>query len=493
MLNVILALATGALLILTFPAADFSFLAPVALAPLLVAASREARWWRRVLLGYAAGFVYWFGACYWIQFVLEVHGNMGRWGSWGCFLLFCLFKALQMAVFALAAGAVMRRVYAVPAVAALWVAIERTHASMGFAWQALGNAGISMSVPLRLAPFTGMYGLSFVFVMMNAAVALVALRRRRREIAWLLALPLLYLLPSMPDAARGTESAVLVQPNISESMDWDSRAVERSYTRLTYLSLKAALSDATSTPGLLVWPEVPAPFVYDTDPAFRQQMDTLARLAHTYFLFGVVAHAPDGAPLNSAVLVGPGGEYLGRYDKMNLVPFGEYVPSFFGFVNRITQEAGDFKPGANLVVFRAGDDHKVGAFICYEAALPHFVRRFAAGGAQVLVNMSNDGYFGHSAAREQHLKIVRMRAVENRRWILRSTNDGLTAAIDPAGRLLTRVPPYVEVAQRTNYSYVNEQTPYTRYGDWFPLLCTIAGLIALVVATRAESPARRRP
>ncbi len=486
MLNFALAIATGVLLILTFPDANFSFLAAVALTPLLVALAREARPLRRALLGYVAGIAYWAGACYWIQFVLEVHGGMGFWGSRGSFLLFCLYKALHLAAFALAAGAVVRRAYAIPAVAALWVAIERTHANLGFAWQALGNAGIGMGVPLRLAPITGVYGLSFVFVMMSTAFALVALRRNRRELAWLLALPLLYLLPSLPEAQPGTESAVLVQPNISESTDWETRTIEQSYTRLSYLSLKAALSDPEAPPRLIVWPEVPAPYVYDGDPRFRQQAEALARLARTYFLFGTVAHTAAGAPLNSAVLLGPGGDYVGRYDKMNLVPLGEYVPPVLAFANRITQETGDFEPGSRLVVFRAGG-RGVGAFICYEAVLPHFVRRFAAGGAEVFVNMSNDGYFGRSAAREQHLQIVRMRAAENRRWILRSTNDGLTVAIDPAGRILTRVPPFEEVAQRAAYSYVSAQTTYTRYGDWFPLLCTVVGLAALLHSHRKYS------
>jgi apolipoprotein N-acyltransferase len=366
----------------------------------------------------------------------------------------------------------------VPAVAALWVAIERTHGPLGFAWQALGNAGINMDVPMRLAPLVGVYGISFVFAMMSTALALVALRRKRRELLWLLALPLLYLLPALPEPQPGTEPAVLVQPNISETREWTWNSVVETRDHLASLSLQAALSEAGRPPRLLVWPEVPAPLYYDDDPQFREMVTGLARAARTSFLFGTVTRTRTGAPLNSAVLLGPGGQYLGRYDKVNLVPFGEYVPKFFGFVNRITNEAGDFEAGRRTVVFQS-EGRRIGAFICYEAVFPDFVRRFAADGAEVFVNISNDGYFGRSAARQQHLNIVRMRAAENRRWILRSTNDGITAVIDPAGRVMSRLEPLREATLHARYSPVREQTPYTRWGDWFAFTCAVGGILAL--------------
>ena len=152
------------------------------------------------------------------------------------------------------------------------------------------------------------------------------------------------------------------------------------------------------------------------------------------FLFGAVGFTPQREPLNSAVMLDSSGKIVDRYDKINLVPFGEFIPPMFGWVNRITKEIGDFVPGERVVVFPL-DGHNLGAFICYESVFPDLVRQFVHAGAEVLVNLSNDGYFGHSAAHQQHLEIVRMRAAENRRWILRATNDGITAAIDPAGAL----------------------------------------------------------
>jgi len=479
-LNYLLAALSALLLILAFPRFDFAWLAPVALAPMLLAAAREPRPFRRFAAGYLCGVIYWFGVCYWIQFTLSVYGNLGEAAGWAVFLLFCLAKALHMAAFALVAGILMRTAWAIPGVAGLWVAIEITHGPLGFAWLALGNAGINMSIPMRLAPYTGVYGLSFVFAMMSAAVALAILRRPRWQLAWLLSLPLLILLPRLPEFQPGKQTAVLVQPNISDTLEWTPQSLEKMERRVLYLSMTATFRDKGQIPQLVVWPEVPAP-LYADDPEFLQVAGNLARTTRAYFLAGVVAHRPDGAPLNSALLVAPTGEVVGRYDKVHLVPFGEFVPWPFGFANKISTEIGDYKPGEKVVVLPVADHH-IGAFICYESVFPNFVRQFAANGAEMLVNISNDSWFGKTAARLQHLKIVRMRAAENRRWILRSTNDGISGTIDPAGRLLGTLPNYVESASQTGYSYVKETTFYTRYGDWFPLLCAA---IAISLLARA--------
>ncbi len=476
------ALLSAILLVLAFPHFNFVWLAPVAAAPLLVAVAREPRPWRRFLLGHIAGVVYWFGVCYWIEGVLANYGGLNTALAWLSFLLFCLIKALHLGVFALLAGIFMRRWWAAPAVAALWVAIEATHGFLGFAWLALGDAGINMGLPMRLAPVTSVYGLSFVFMVMATAMALAVLGRPRLQLMWLIVLPFLILLPPLPDAQRGRQTAVLVQPNISEDAQWTPESVDRMQRNLAALSLRTVMTGGDEHPAIVVWPEVPAPLYYDADPRLRAYIAGLAAAAHTHLLLGVVAHTPQGAPLNSAILVAPDGTLVSRYDKVNLVPFGEFVPWPFDFIKRITTEAGDFTPGTQVVVSPI-DGHKIAAFICYESVFPNFVRRFVADGAEVLFNISNDGYFGRSAAREQHLEIVRMRAAENRRWILRSTNDGITATIDPAGRLRGSLPLYVEAASRTGFSYIQARTFYTRYGDWFPILCA-AVTVALLIFTR---------
>jgi apolipoprotein N-acyltransferase len=477
--NLALSFLSAVLLILIFPRFNLTWFAPVALGPILFACARESNWRRRFLNGWAAGFLFWFVVCSWIQFVLEVHGGLGRWGGWGTFVLFAILKGVHMAVFACLAGFVMPKPWAIPASAALWTGLERTHATFGFAWLDLGNAGIDMPAVMRVAPITGVYGLSFVFAMLGCAIALVLLRRPRIQLLWLLLLPLIYALPRAPAPERGPESALLIQPNIDTEMDWTTTSLQSVETNLALLSRPKAEQ-------LIVWPEVPAPF-YPNDAKFREYVSGIARTAKTYFLLGGVAYNDARAPLNSAFFFDPNGSMLDRYDKINLVPFGEFVPDVFGWVNRITKEVGDFAPGTRMVVFPIRG-HKMGAFICYESAFPDFVRQFARGGAEVLVNLSNDGYFGHSAAREQHLSLVRMRAAENRRWILRATNDGLTAVADPAGRITYMAPPYRELSASVTYGYLSNTTAYTRYGDWFAWSCLALGLVSC-----AGSRVRRRP
>jgi len=480
-LNWLLALVSAALLIFTFPKFSIVWFAPVGLTPLLVAMAREPRWKGRFFLGWGAGVVYWFGVCYWIQFVLAFHGGLGESAGWAVFLLFCVAKALHLGVFAALAGPLMGRWWAAPSLAALWVAVEVTHGPLGFAWLALGNAGVDMEIPMRLAPITGVYGISFMFALMSSVVAMAVIRRPRVELLWLAPILLLLGLRQLPPAERGRETAVLLQPKISETEQWTQTSVDAMKRRLVMLSLQGALSEPGHPPSIIVWPEVPAPLYYFEDAVFRGYVNDLARTTNAHVLLGIVAHAPGGAPLNSAALVSPEGTAVSRYDKVNLVPFGEFVPWPFGFANKISTEIGDFAAGNHVVVSPVGT-HRIGTFICYESVFPNFVRKFAAGGAEVLFNISNDGWFGKSAAREQHLSMVRMRAAENQRWILRSTNDGITATIDSAGRMRGTLPKYVEATSYTGFSYEPARTLYTRFGDWFPLLCAMGAGLALVAA-----------
>ena len=474
-MNSLLGLATAFLLLLVYPKFDLHFLAPIALTPLLFSVAREQFGWKRFFTGWAAGFTLWFFLCMWIQFVLEDHASMGKFGSWGSFTLFGLLKGLHMAVFAWLAGPLMNRAYAVPAVAALWTGLERTHATFGFTWMQLGNAGIDMSAPLRLAPLVGVYGLSFVFAMMAAGVACVLLRQPRMRLAPLLALPLLYLLPAIPEGMPADQRALLVQPNVDTEETWTWSAQMQAEQRLT------ALSNALPAP-IVIWPELPAPLYFYSDPDFRHAaMDVAAH--HEYFLFETVAYRTEKEPLNSAVLLSKEGTELGRYDKINLVPFGEFVPPIFSWVNRVTQETGDFVRGTDVKVLNAGGS-RMGVFICYEVAFPELVRQFTQKGANVLINLSNDGYFGHSEARRQHLAIARMRAVENRRFLIRATNDGLTAVIDPAGRVIQSMPPYEQVAAPARYGLVSDLTPYAHFGDWFVWSCLGAGTGLALLAIR---------
>ncbi|HTC34609.1 MAG TPA: apolipoprotein N-acyltransferase, partial [Bryobacteraceae bacterium] len=311
-------------------------------------------------------------------------------------------------------------------------------------------------------------------------------------------IPGLLLLPELPARQTPTETALVLQPNMPEEKEWTLEAANQERDHIIRESQDAA---ERSDPKLIIWPESPGPLYYYRDPRFHEEAAELAQRTHSYFLFGTVAETREGAPLNSAVVLRPDGSFIDRYDKINLVPFGEYVPPPFGFVNRITQEISDFVPGNRIVVFPM-DSHRLGVFICYESVFPDEVREFVKEGANLLVNISNDGYFGHSAAREQHLEIARMRAVENSRWLIRSTNDGITAVVDPAGNVDERLPLYEETTAAMHFLFRDGSTFYTNYGDWFAWGCLIAAIGALVWSqrpnyspetNRGESRARRRP
>jgi apolipoprotein N-acyltransferase len=252
-------------------------------------------------------------------------------------------------------------------------------------------------------------------------------------------------------------------------------------------------------PDLIAWPESPAPF-FTTDPAFRDAVSNMAREAQTWVLVGSMgvrnaSETPQRATelYNSGSLVSPSGEWVGRYDKMHLVPFGEYVPfkRVFGFAGGLTKEVGDYSSGTSRAPLQAGSS-KLGVFICYESIFPDEIRQLAANGAEVFVNLSNDGWYGDSGAYAQHLKQARMRAVENDRWLLRDTNTGVTAAIDPYGRVVSSIPRKERTALDANYALTKITTFYTRHGDWFAYLCAIistAGLLFhFLYRARTETP-----
>jgi apolipoprotein N-acyltransferase len=477
-ISFLLAAVSGLAQVLLFPQFSLWFLAPLAVAPLLVAIAREAGTRRRFLLGWLAGTVYWGGTCYWIYDVMHRYAYLPAPAAAAIFAGFFLVKGLHLGVFAVIAAPLMRRAWAIPAVAAAWVAVEGSHQYLAFTWLHLGNAGVSMSVLARLAPFAGVYGLSFAFAMMNVALAQVALRRPRRQLLWLALLLLLYLLPALPPPAAGSHTARLVQPNVhpDDMQHWGRAIQQQHFARMYQLSTEAHAGLGATPPELLIWPEYPVPGYFFDDPGFRGYMEDLARRTNAYVILNAIAFR-DGdrsQPLNSALVLSPQGELLSHYSKIFLVPFGEFVPwPFSFFIDKITLEAGDFTPGDEVVVTQAGE-HKIGTFICYESVFARGVRRFVAQGAELLVNLSNDSWYGNTSARHQHLLIARMRALENSRWLLRATNDGITSVIDPGGRVVASLPSFQQGVLSARFDYRSQKTWFTRFGEWFWWLSLVA-------------------
>ena len=476
--NYLLALLTGLCLVVIYPGWNWYWLAPLTLAPLVVSLAATVPWKHRFLLGYSAGFLHSLGVYYWFAPVLAVHGDMGEWGGFGTLLVYCFIRALHYGIFSLLAAIMIPSRWAILAIPALWTGMEWSQQpATDFAWLLLGNAGVDMALPLRLAPWVGVYGLSFLFAMTGTAAALLVLRRPKNLVAPVLALLVLLMLPAIPEVAVPTETAVAVQPNIDpETVRWTWESVQTLEQHLARLSLESALKAGEGKPAMVLWPELPAPIYYEDDAILRGHVLEVAKGAGVPVVLGTVVHTPKGDPLNSAEFISREGKTLGRYDKMHLVPFGEYVPPLFSWVNKVSGETGTFAPGKSTSDFSV-DGHRVGVFICYESALPDHVRQFAAQGDEVLVMLTNDGYFFKTAAREQHLELARMRSVENNRWLLRATNNGHTVAIDPSGKIAKRIPEFVETSARLPFSWIQQTTFYTRNGDWFAWGCLLCSLL----------------
>ncbi|HEY7352876.1 MAG TPA: apolipoprotein N-acyltransferase [Terriglobales bacterium] len=509
----LLAVVSAVLQVLIFPLPNLYVLGWIAVSPLLIAVLRARRPetlqlqgpakfvaanpLQGFLLGYVCGILWYAGSCYWVYSTMKQYGGINASGAFGLLVLFCLYLALYHAAFGVVISLLAKWSERMALVLSpvVWVALElaRTRIS-GFPWDLLGTTQVD-NIPLsRIATVTGVYGLSLEIMIVNAAFAAAFLLRRQQRRSLLLAAVaaafVLQIARWVPAPRFLTDhTALLVQANIPvlDSSDWTHQYFEDTLADLGKLSLNS--QNNQQPPGVIVWPESPAPF-YAGDSVFQAALSYVSTNAHAWVVAGSVgvenagtAPRNDGQIFNSAVLVNPEGKSVARYDKVHLVPFGEYVPfkNLLSFAGGLTKEVGDFSRGHLREPLLAGDE-KLGVFICYESIFPDEVRQFAKNGAQVFVNISNDGWYGDSGAYAQHLKQARMRAVENGRWLLRTTNTGVTAAIDPDGRVEQRVPRKVRTSLQASYSIEDGETFYTRHGDWFAYACAIISTGAIFLA-----------
>ena len=427
-------------------------------------------------------------------------------------LAYCMVMGLHHGLFGLlfgllasSRGAVRR--FALPLAPLLWVAVELARTRIiGVPWNLLGTVQVD-NIPLaRIATVTSVYGISFEIALVNAALAASWLMPRGRRMKLLSACVVVAALlqagrwlPSEPNAAD--HHAVLVQENLAVTeAPWTDDYYRQRLQEFSDLSFVGAASGSKAD--LIVWPESPSPF-NTRDPFFRDALSNVARQSQAWVVAGSLGYddpmmhgmqmSGEGSPgqasprsdaiYNSAALVNPAGDWTGRYDKVHLVPFGEYVPfrRFLPFMDMLAKEVGDFDHGSSRQPLQAGNT-RLGVFICYESVFPDEVRQFAANGAQVFVNISNDGWYGDSGAWAQHLLQARMRAMENHRWLLRATNTGLTAAIDPDGRIVAQIPRKLRARLEAPYALMEDTTFYTRHGDWFAYLCAIISVGAVAAS-----------
>src|SRR3984893_16107756 len=528
-----LAVLSAGLQIVIFPLPNLYWLSWIAVTPLIVAIVRarvpetlqlqvadQARLlpatpWQGFALGYMCGILWFAGTCYWIFDTMHRYGGLPVPVAVLALTLFCMYVGLYRGMCGLllalvagskggglkaaASGASIRRTLV--AAPFLWVAVELARTRMTvFPWELLVYAQTGNFALTRIATFTGVYGLSFEIMLVNsvfAAAVLAAKARRKRLLVAACAAVVIrqggQLLGTSPVLADHT--ALLVQPDIPIQAGemWTKEYFQGTLRDLTAISLHTSGEKAGRRYDLIVWPESPSPF-YTNDPLFRDAVSELARQSGSWVVAGSIGitpmmHSGEGNSggqssqiFNSAALVNPQGEWVGRYDKVHLVPFGEYLPfpQVFAFAGGLTKEVGEFQRGGSRTPLDAGGQ-RLGMFIFYESIFSDEVRQGPPQGAQVLVNISNDGWYGDSGAWKQHLQQTQMRAIENGRWLLAATNTGMTASVDPYGRIVAATERKIRTALAAPYALSSSTSFYTLHGDWFGYLCAIisAGVVVM--------------
>lgn len=463
--------------------------------------------------GFVHGLSFVLSSVPWIATVLAVHGGLSRAGGWGVLVLIAGAWGILTGTFAWSVQRISQRSVMLACIAApfLWVTFEFVRAHLpeiSFPWNLLGYPAASSIALIQLTSVTGIYGLSFVVASFNALLAWTdvglrpAPKYRVGALAGAAAIILLIMLTGarfVPNA-EAQHYARAVQTNFPESDSYESNWFQAHQGEMDEIE-RYSVAPSKNHPDLLIWPEAPAPFSFE-DPRFAAIASTLAQRFEGPFLAGVIEWRPAPTssdksdhtslvPYNSAILLNAQGQRIFTYDKIHLVPFGEYepFPLIHAVVTSVSGEVGGFHKGSSYVIGHLQDDYTFGTFICYEAIYPGEIREFAAKGAELYINISNDGWFGHSAAAEQHLRMARVRAVENRRWLLRVTNNGITAVIDPYGRISRALPRDVRAAADLPYDFRTDETIYTRFGDWFAWMCVIVSIILLAGTFRKGNTA----
>jgi apolipoprotein N-acyltransferase len=503
----LLPLVSGLLSFASFPALGQSYLAWVAQVPLLLFMLRSRGALGAFLGGMLAGFVQFALLLVWIPAVLVNYGGIQAAVAWSLFALLMAALAAYPGLACAATGiAVQKGGRALLLIFPFaWVAVEllRNYTPFGgFPWMLAGYSQTGNLRIMQVADIAGVYGVSFLILAVNTGIAWLlrsGMRRLRSYVPLLCATGLVTLCLAYGNLSLGRwdklsprYTAALLQANISA--DEPDEVIRHKFEQ-GYLDMAAQIRDLKVD--LVVLPESPAPKSFQSDAEYRRSLTGLAR----HYSLGIIvsnvafAEAPrDSRYFNSAYFLDQEGRVRGRYDKIHLVPFGEYVPlkSVFFFLQSITQEASDFSPGSELVKVDtpAGT---MNAIICFEAVFPELVRRFVEQGSQLVVNLTNDSWYGDSAAPYQHLAMARWRAVENRRYLLRAANSGISAIIDPAGRITVTTGLLRQDICLGRFDFLAYESFYTRRGDVAAVLCAIIVILALAWSFHRSARSGYRP
>jgi apolipoprotein N-acyltransferase len=495
------ALFSGVLLAMAFPLLDWSFLAWGALVPLLLVMSR-----RPFLSGYVAGVGFFSVALYWLNIVMVTYGRLPMVVSILVYLILIGYLALYFAVPLWLAERFRYRL-SVPitlSLPVLWILFEffRGFLLTGFPWNLIGYSQQNYLPLIQSADLLGVYGIGFLLLLSNCLLACLIRAVWQTDISLVptravTVFVLLFVanwgygewrLDQEFNRDETTFKVGLMQGNIDQAVKWDSEY--QVSTVQTYLSLSEQAIRAGAE--LLVWPESATPFYLQDPSSLGQQVQQFTAQNRRYLLTGSPAYEffpEETRYFNSVFLLSPEGDFLGRSDKVHLVPFGEYVPlsRFLPFVKKLVVGIGDFSPGVIKPLRMNG--HSMGVLVCYEGIFPELARQYVEMGSGLLVNVTNDAWFGRSSAPYQHLAMTRFRAIENRRWFVRAANTGISAIISPTGKIVSSLSIFESGIVTGDVSFRTELSVYTRWGGLLPVPFLLLSLFWLFRSQFRKFPA----
>ena len=495
------ALASSFLLIFSFPNFDLSILAWVGLVPLLVLVARRPAPARAFILGWATGTVFFYGSCYWLTYSMIHYGGLSPWIAYPLLVPGAMIVGLFPALFALALAFAVRRWGAVAMLLApfFWTSLEWARLGVtGQLWNAIGYSQAYYPLLIQSARWGGVYAEGFLIISINAAISFAFVKKTRRAIllaaatvvcvAAIAAGSLLILNQPKHSGIPPLLTVVALQPNVPMNPIKTPQETQQLIERHLSMSSTALRSLGNDPlPRLVIWPESPMNFSYAADSQFQDLVSRFTRDNHASLLFNSQEPAAGDGVYNSAVLINEEGRLISQYDKIRLLPFGEYVPlpRWLPGASLITAIVGDFTPGERYALMSIGGQLRAGVFICIESAYPSIARKFTSEGADVLINISNDGYLGPTAVMRQHLGNAIFRAVENGRPLLRVTNSGITAFISADGKVKDQTRGFEpDVRTWTVNVNSNADTFYTRHGDVFAEVCAAFSLVIFVFTLR---------
>jgi apolipoprotein N-acyltransferase len=494
--EVLASVLSGILLILSFPNFDLEFLAWFALVPLFYSIEGKGLY-VSFKFGFLTGFVSFLGVFYWIIVAVNTYGKVPFILSALILLLLIIYLSLFIGAFTFLTRLIQVRsgMQTILFTPVLWAALEylRSFLLTGFPWGYLGHTQYLNLPFIQMADITGVYGLSFVTLLVNATLYWVLHQWPKKtfpskEVSLTIFILLIFLIYGYVKVRHVDRETMqnpplkvgLVQGNIDQSIKWDESFQLETLKIYRRLSMKVA----EAKPDLIVWPETATPFFFQEAKEYQPIVLEIPEKTNAFLLFGTPFYKIENGKVdyyNSALLVSPSKELIGKYDKTHLVPFGEYIPLrtlLFFIESSIGEGIGNFRAGkgiANLPLPQG----KFGVLICFEIIFPDLCRRFIKEGADFLVTITNDAWFGRTSAPYQHLAIATFRAIENRVFIARAANTGISAFIDPKGEIVKQGGIFTQEAMTGTIRLMKSKTFYTLYGDVFAWFCSGLSMILL--------------